>query len=348
MYTQYQKQTPVAVRISPISNRTDRQRPAPEKKSGSHVLIATLVVIFAFVLIASLRSGVSHAASKVAVIKSGETGKCMDALHSGSAYGTLVQDYSCNNTSAQAWQVGLTTIKHDDLCLSVSGNSKLTGAGTVLEGCNGDPGQVWIRDDGGFYNPNSEQCLRAPSSGSQLILASCNQLGSAAETWSSSQNPLDCSLYATRANKVACSAISEWNNWHTGASSHKALLNAYTDGAPYEEWCADFTSYVYKEAGYPFDNGEADGWDESNANYIQNQGFTAHSPSSYIPQVGDVAYFDYEGGHVEIVISGGKTPSFIYGNSAAVDPSTGNGQMASNTKTSDGSLGKLVYYLSPN
>ncbi|HET9098735.1 MAG TPA: ricin-type beta-trefoil lectin domain protein [Candidatus Saccharimonadales bacterium] len=345
MYTQYQKQKPASVRIAALPRSMDRRQTPPKQRSGRNVLLATLAVIVIFVMAASLRSGVSHAATNIAVIKSGIAGDCLDVQHSGTAAGTPVDDYGCNDTSAQAWQIGLTSIKHAGLCLSVKSAAKAPGAVVELDQCSSSPGQVWIKDVNSLYNPNSQQCLKAPSSAAQLIIASCNN--SPSESWISSQNPLDCAAYPSRGEKVACSAIKDWNDWQSPTSNHTALLQAYTDGAPYEEWCADFVSYAYKQAGYPFANGEANGWDESNANYVKNQGFSMHSPSRYVPQTGDVAYFDYNGGHVEIVISGGKTPSFIYGNSAAIDPATGNGEMASNTKTSDGSLGKLVYYLSP-
>jgi len=61
---------------------------------------------------------------------------------------------------------------------------------------------------------------------------------------------------------VACYAAKEWAAWQAPGSNHNALLNVYADGNGYEEWCADFISYVYKEAGYPFSGGERDGWDE--------------------------------------------------------------------------------------
>ena len=77
-------------------------------------------------------------------------------------------------------------------------------------------------------------------------------------------------------------------------------------------------------------------------------GFSYHNASSYTPRPGDVAYFDYSGGHVEIVVSGGPTPTFVYGDSANIDSSTGNGEMEANTIISDGSMGQVLYYLSPN
>jgi hypothetical protein len=146
---------------------------------------------------------------------------------------------------------------------------------------------------------------------------------------------------------VGCYAIKDWIDWTSHPNDHVALLNNYTGGASYEEWCADFVSYVYKQAGYPFNNGNYSGWDENIASAISNQGFTIQN-SSYIPKAGDVAYFDYPGGHVEIVIAGGPKPTFIYGNSATIDPTTGNGQMAANTIVNQGSFGQLLYYMSPN
>jgi hypothetical protein len=221
----------------------------------------------------------------------------------------------------------------------------------MLDACANSPGQIWLNDNGGLYNPNSKLCLDEPDSsgGKAVIVNSCGNLSEANVQWSTDSN-LNCADLTSRSDKVACYAAQEWNTWQSGNPSHESLLTTYTDGAPYEEWCADFVSYIYKEAGYPFDNGEAGNgyWDESNANLIQNQGFTKHSPSDYTPKPGDVAFFDYTGGHVEIVISGGAHPSFIYGNSAIIDPSTGNGQMEANTITKDGSLGNLVYYMSPN
>ena len=147
---------------------------------------------------------------------------------------------------------------------------------------------------------------------------------------------------------IACNAVKEFTAWQSSGSNHESLLTTYTDGTPSEEWCADFISYVYKEAGYPFTNGSADGWDENSAGNVQYMGFTMHQAGNgYVPETGDVAYFDYPGGHVEIVVSGGTTPTYVYGDSAEIDPTTGNGQMKSNTIQSDNN-GQVMYYLTPN
>jgi hypothetical protein len=147
---------------------------------------------------------------------------------------------------------------------------------------------------------------------------------------------------------VACYAERQWAAWQAGSSNHQALLTDYTDGNSYEEWCADFVSYVYREAGYPFTNGERDGWDEYDADNIQYMGLTMHAASNYTPQPGDIAYFDYPGGHVEIVVAGGPHPTFIYGDSNTIDPTINNGDMNEDSLTSDGAAGQVMYYLSPS
>jgi hypothetical protein len=309
-------------------------------------LIVLSILIFA--VIGGLHSKSNHVSGDILDIKSGISGQCLDDHDSSTKPDSEVDDHSCNDTVAQAWSFSGVSIKNGNLCLSVDSNSHTAGAAVLLDSCTSDPGQVWLSDNGKLYNPNSQLCLSEPDSsgGKQVVVAGCNN--SPTEAWTTPDAALNCSSISLKGQRIACYAEKEWETWQTGTPSHESLLNTYTDGAAYEEWCADFVSYVYKQAGYPFTGGEADGWDESNANLVQNMGFTMHSATNYTPQPGDVAFFNYTGGHVEIVISGGKHPSFIYGNSARVDPTTGNGEMESNSIIRDGSLGNLTYYLSPN
>ncbi len=302
-----------------------------------------------FGVVLTFRSVTSHAAGVSASIKSGITGYCLDDHSNAQTNNTAVDSWACNNSDAQDWTIGIGTIEHDNSCLAIQDNGTAPGDPIVLHACDQAAGQIWLRDQKGFENPNSGLCLSLPNfqTGQQLIAASCSYDLQPYETWTTSESP-PCAG-ASQGEKIACYAEKEWSQWQSGTPNHETLLNAYTDGAPYEEWCADFVSYIYKEAGYPFTGGETNGWDENIASNIQNMGFTRHSASShYIPQPGDVAYFDYAGGHVEIVVSGGTTPTFVYGNSATIDPTTGNGQMEANTITSKGSEGQVVYYLSPN
>jgi hypothetical protein len=330
--------------MQPRLNYHSSRRPEPKKPTHSFLppwLAVPLVLIAAAVVLHLFRG--HAAASNAPVIRSGNSGYCLD-VRSG---GTTLDSWNCNHTQAQAWNINQDSVSQGSQCLSVKDNIKGIGASVITSTCNNEPGQIWLKDNGGLYNPNSGLCLSA-SPNQKATIELCHQPNDANQIWTSSDpTKVNCAK-GSRGQKVACFAETEWEAWQAGTPSHESLLNTYTDGAPYEQWCADFVSYVYKEAGYPFTGGEADGWDESNANNVQNMGYTMHDPASYTPNPGDVAYFNYSGGHVEIVVSAGKTPTFIYGDSARIDPATGNGQMEANTITSDGPQGQLMYYLSPN
>lgn len=290
----------------------------------------------------------AHAAQ--AHIASGIHGYCLDDYHSRIVPDAVVDIWTCNNTSAQSWVVNGDTIRHSGTyCLGVEGGRTAIGTAVVLNDCNSTPGQVWLEDGSGFQNPNSSLCLGIGKSkeGALVSLVHCD-VSQGSERWYPSGGPVGGTCpNSSEGARVACFAEKEWSLWQSSSPGHVALLNAYSDGNGYEEWCADFVSYVYKEAGYPFSGGERDGWDEYDANKIRNMGFTYHDADGYQPKAGDVAYFDYQGGHVEVVVSGGPYPTFVYGDSGTKDPATGNGDMKANTITSDGGLGGVVYYLSP-
>ena len=320
-----------------------------QKGITHHVTPWVIVFILCFGIVMTFRSVTSHAAQVGSTIKSGVNGYCLDVHDDSAINNAVIDSWGCNGSSAQNWTLSDGLIKHgNDFCLAVEDNDTIVGDKVILRNCDQASGEVWLRDQGGFMNPNSGLCLSMPNAQprQQLVVASCSYLSQAYEIWTTAYNPV--CTNGTKGEKIACYAEKEWTLWQSGTVSHEALLNAYTDGAPYEEWCADFVSYVYREAGYPFTGGETDSWDENLANNIQNQGFTYHPAANYTPQAGDVAYFNYEGGHVEIVVSGGSTPTFIYGNSGTIDPTTGNGQMKANTIINKGAEGQVVYYLSPN
>ena len=288
----------------------------------------------------------NHVSAATPTIKSGIVGYCLDVHDDKTAQATPVDIWKCNNTNAQAWKVNEGDITHNDIyCLTVEDSGVAQNNSVVSSRCNGSAAQIWLRDGEGFYNPTTKACLFANKTDGPVTVSSCNDISGLYEKWIFSEGT---NCPTSKGPRIACFAAKEWNNWQQ-TENHASLLNAYTDGTPYEEWCADFVSYIYKEAGYPMINAPADGWDENDANAIQNMGFVKHPvDSGYLPKSGDVAYFDYNGGHVEIVFSGGQTPTFIYGNSAKIDPSTGNGQMAANSLTKEPGLGQLTYYLSPN
>lgn len=306
------------------------------------------VCIFAF-----LRVSVGAAPAATTIVKSGIHGYCLDDSNNGTAAGNQVDLSSCDESAAQNWVITGDHVQHAAACLSVKADGHTANTRVVTDPCADSPGQLWLQDGTGLYNPNSGMCLTAPGTDQQLVVQQCNDRAKPNQTWAATavnakQNITPAPCRGTTRALIVCYAEKEWEVWQAGTISHGDLLNKYTDGAAYEAWCADFVSYIYKEAGRPFTQAY-DGWDENDANSIQNYGFILHQASSgYLPQPGDIAYFDYTGGHVEIVVGGGKTPTFIYGNSANIDSTTGNGQMEANTILDDGSAGQVVYYLSPN
>jgi hypothetical protein len=248
-------------------------------------------------------------------------------------------------------------INANNLCLSVQkSNHKNQQFNFNLQGCSKDPSEVWLVSGYNLYNPLNQQCLNA--SHQKLSLAVCSYNSDSSQNWhfesfdsgkTTTINGISCPKNLTLNQQISCQAMLQWNLWHQPKSNHLNLLNKYTDGFGLEEWCADFVSYIYKASGQPFTNGERNNWDEYNANYVANESiFTQYPAQNYTPRAGDVAFFDYPGGHVEIVIVGGQHPTFIYGDSANLDPQTGNGDMAANTITKVSNFGQVTYYLSPN
>jgi ricin-type beta-trefoil lectin protein/CHAP domain-containing protein len=338
----------------------NKLREQKRNQSGHTHLIISIVVmcvlLLAFVKI--YETAARHRSSPISEIESGITGYCIDDYHDSNASNAAVDTWACNGTAAQKWQVSGSSIVHDkDYCLTVQNNDSSSGDDIVSAVCDGEAGQVWVSAIDGYENPASALCLEAPDNQTdvQLVLASCDSLTKSDEawmpaTWSSTNSKRGASLTCsgTEGQLVACDAAKQWVAWQSGSVNHNTLLNNYSDGNGYEEWCADFVSYVYQQAGYPFTGGERNGWDEYNSTDVQYENFTYHAASGYTPQTGDVAFFDYGAGHVEIVAVGGTKPIFIYGDSETIDPSTGNGEMTENTITNDGSEGQVIYYLSPS
>jgi hypothetical protein len=341
---------------SPLNQNKHRQ---PKPKPAGFLRGFSLAVAVLLVGAAGFRLAGTHVSAASPAVQSGLSGYCLDAETAPGASAEAVNTKRCDGSSNEAWTVSGLALRHGAAgCLDVVQASTAHGAKVVADACSQAPGQVWLRDRSGYLNPNSGLCLSAPAAapGQQLIIAACAP-GAPGQRWtpvSGGSNrqvlaPADCARLSIKGDKIACYAAQEWSAWQAAAPGHNSLLNSYTDGNGYEEWCADFVSYVYREAGYPLVGGERDGWDEYLAPNVQNAGnFTVHDAASYTPKAGDVAFFDYSGGHVEIVASGGLHPTFIYGDSGTVDPLSGNGDMAANTITDDGAAGQVVYYLSPN
>ena len=316
------------------------------------LIVALILGLGAFTYVAG------HSAAAIPEIKSGFAGMCLDDFHNSAAANAKVDIWQCNGTPAQAWLFKNDNLIHNRAdCLTITGTNPKANTPLAANSCNGGANQVWVSAIGGFENPSSALCAAVgnPANGSPLVAASCNRLTTKTELWQPATWKAHDTTPATIScqtggigQRVACNAAKQWIAWQANPANHANLLNLYSDGNGYEEWCADFVSYIYKVSGDPFTNGERNGWDEYLAYDVANENFTYHSAANYTPQTGDVAFFNYNGGHVEIVAIGGAKPVFIYGDSGTIDPATGNGTMAENTITNDGAAGQVQYYLSPN
>lgn len=121
-----------------------------------------------------------------------------------------------------------------------------------------------------------------------------------------------------------------------------AEVNKYTDGT-LEYWCADFTSWVFKEAGTPFTGGSSGGWRIAavsglEAWFATNGTFTLNGPNAN-PQPGDIYTLDVS--HVGIVEKVEGTTLYTISGNTGVDSSnngSGVGQGKYDNFRSDGRI----------
>jgi hypothetical protein len=108
-------------------------------------------------------------------------GKCVDALHNGSANGTKVTIYGCNKSNpAQYWTYTNGYLKHNGKCLNdqrTGGN----GSKVILYTCNNGANEKWTHKTNGEFVMKAKggrYCLDDPASskkdGTQLIVWKCN------------------------------------------------------------------------------------------------------------------------------------------------------------------------------
>jgi spore coat protein A len=126
------------------------------------------------------------------------SGKCVDARSSGTGNGTVVQQFTCNNTNAQKWIMtptsgGFVRVGNANApgqVWDVVGGSTATGARVQLFADHGGNNQQWqaVAEGGGFFHlvaRHSGKCLDVPGSstadGRQLQQFPCN--GTAAQSF---------------------------------------------------------------------------------------------------------------------------------------------------------------------
>jgi hypothetical protein len=127
------------------------------------------------------------------------------------------------------------------------------------------------------------------------------------------------------ATSIVQIALAEVGIHETGGENNGAPCKYQGTGCP-EAWCADFISWVYKQAGVPFTGGADGGWRiagaaalaewfKANGTWIDNPGHTLPVNDPDAPQPGDVVYYAGGDGHINIVVSyDGKTVKTVGGN----------------------------------
>jgi len=121
--------------------------------------------------------------------------------------------------------------------------------------------------------------------------------------------------------QVVCTANQELQKWTSGQLSAGSGYLTYSQNRK-EDWCADFASWVYAQAGYPL---TPDGSGSVSAVATihdignKNQNFHWHDVSGYTPQPGDLA-IHINDHHVNIVVGvSGDQMTLVGGNQGGGD-----------------------------
>ncbi|MFD3719018.1 ricin-type beta-trefoil lectin domain protein [Streptomyces sp. NPDC058674] len=117
-----------------------------------------------------------------AVSVGGMAGKCLDVQNGGTADGTPVQLYPCNETKAQQWKLTGDTVRALGKCLTAQGGD------AVLATCDGSGRQkfVYRATDKTLYNAVANACVTVPNDnpadGNDLDIHTC-VANAAAQQW---------------------------------------------------------------------------------------------------------------------------------------------------------------------
>lgn len=172
------------------------------------------------------------------------------------------------------------------------------------------------------------------------------------------------STLSTLRQDIVCIAKSQVQLWKNEPYTWRYTgYYDYSNGVT-EEWCADFVSWVYNQAGDPFPDGVRDGWDVSYVGDIPGvseatAGFTYHpvgkGDPSYTPVPGDIGIFytNMEYGHTAIYIGNSGSTSLWIGGDQGPSPDGDYGGADSESTVNvgynePGSPGYIMGYVSPN
>jgi hypothetical protein len=175
-------------------------------------------------------------------------GKCLDVTGGGSADGTNIEQWTCNNGGAQSFFAqdlgnGLMRVINTPTgkCMDIAGAGTADGTNIRLWTCNGGAGQTFRADDmGGGYvrmvNPNSNKCVdisgASSADGANVQLWTCN--GTAAQLWQPAATTLVGGTYAlgTLGGSSSCMDI-----WGGGTA----------DGTNIDEWqCSGLWNQAFR------------------------------------------------------------------------------------------------------
>jgi hypothetical protein len=163
------------------------------------------------------------------------TTMCLDDYHGGTATGTVVDIYRCNNTTSQSWTYASSSgeLQINGVCAEATGDAKTAGTLIELAPCSASTaGENWAQGTGGsFVNHNSGLCLAAPStnSGTQLTLAACTTSGTAGalQNWANSTAAITIPVNSWGVNSIYLKAM-------TGAGVASSSYSVYSFYVPYE------------------------------------------------------------------------------------------------------------------
>jgi pathogenesis-related protein 1 len=196
------------------------------------------------------------------------SGSCMDVSGDSSTDGTQIDEWTCNGTAAQVFEVattsaGVTSIVHvqSGKCIDVRGSGTADGTKVDLWDCNGTGAQAFqIRDAGGgvvtFVNTNSGKCLDVsgsnPADGTHVQLWDCN--GTNAQAWA--QTPLGGGdAGASDAGSVDAGAndtgASDTGTNDTGASDAGSVDAGASDAGASDAGASDASSSDTGSGGLP-------------------------------------------------------------------------------------------------
>jgi hypothetical protein len=162
-------------------------------------LLTTMVSTLTLTLAAAPAANAATLPTGLTTVVNKGSGKCVDARSGATANGTAVQQYTCNSSTAQQWQLQATDSGYYRVnngnntaqALDVTGVSTADSALLQLWAYGGGTNQQWlpvVESDGSYHfvNRNSGKCLDVPSASTadsvQLQQYTCN--GSAAQSFS--------------------------------------------------------------------------------------------------------------------------------------------------------------------